>query len=45
MSDAMVPKPQVFLHKYDPMYCATRKHLSSLVVRYGTSLRPQTLVD
>ena len=38
VSDAMVPKPDVLLYHYDPMYKATRKHLAQLVARYGTPL-------
>jgi hypothetical protein len=38
VSDAMVPKPDVLLHHYDPLHEATRAHLVQLAARYGTPL-------
>jgi hypothetical protein len=38
----MVPKPDIVLYRFDPLYAATRAHLASLVARYG---RPVLALD
>ncbi|EKX41961.1 hypothetical protein GUITHDRAFT_112093 [Guillardia theta CCMP2712] len=42
VTDAMVPKPDIELHRFDCMYHATAAHFSSLLERYG---RPVHAVD
>eukprot|EP00457_Paulinella_chromatophora_P000160 gb/GEZN01000160.1/.p1 GENE.gb/GEZN01000160.1/~~gb/GEZN01000160.1/.p1 ORF type:complete len:2070 (-),score=443.97 gb/GEZN01000160.1/:126-5888(-) len=43
-SNAMVAKPPILVHRSDPLYMATRLHISDLFLRYGSPLLALNLV-